>query len=92
MIVELIRIVLGILIVLFMPGYLLSVVLFRKLRAIERIGLALGLSVFIVVFMGFFLTVLVHLTSLEGITTQSVWISLSLVSLFFGVIIILQSR
>ena len=79
MILSTIRVVLGLLFVLFLPGYLLSLILFKRLQTVERICLAVGLSVVIVVFLGFFLTAIGYLTNLKGITVISVWLSLLII-------------
>lgn len=87
MILSIIRVIVGI-IALFLPGYLLSIILFKKLKVIERICLAIGLSIFITVFLGFFLTAISYLTNIKGITTQSVWLSLLIICIIFIIVII----
>ena len=87
MIFSIIRIILGLSFTLFIPGYLLSLILFRKLKIIERICLSFGLSVVIVVFFAFFLTLISNITNAKGITTFSVWLSLLTVSIIFIILI-----
>ena len=92
MIFDILRIIFGIFFVIFMPGYLLTFFLFRKLKAIERIILAIGLSIYIVVFLGFFLTVIGYIAETKGITTYSVWFSLLVISLIFILLIIIKAK
>jgi len=87
MILSIIRVIVGI-IALFLPGYLLSFILFKKLKIIERICLAIGLSIVIIVFLGFFLTAISYLTNIKGITTQNVWFSLLIICIIFIILII----
>lgn len=88
MILDIIRIILGILFAIFIPGYLLSLILFKKLKLIERVCIAVGLNIFIVVLLSFFLTAISQFTEITGITTKWVWLSLITLSLIFIIIII----
>jgi len=90
MILDIIRIIGGILISMFIPGYLLSLILYKKINIIERICLAFGFSVFIIVFLGFFLTGVSYTFNIKGITSLSVWLSLSLVSIIFALGILVR--
>ena len=92
MILDIIRIILGTLIAIFLPGYLLSLILFKKLKLIERISLAIGLSIFIIVVLGFFLTGISSLTNVKGITTNMVWFSLLIICIIFIIIIIAKYK
>ena len=87
MILSIIRVIVGI-IALFLPGYLLSFILFKKLKIIERICLAIGLSIVIIVFLGFFLTVISYLTNTKVLITQVVWLSLLIICIIFIILII----
>jgi len=88
MILSIIKTILGILFVLFIPGYLLSWIFFRKLGLIERVCVSIGLSIVVVAFLSFFLTGISYLPHIKGITSQSVWISLLITCLTFTVLII----
>lgn len=92
MIFDILRIIFGILFVMFMPGYLLTFLLFKKLGVIERISLAIGLSISIVVFLGFFLTAVGYIAGIKGITAYSIWFSLLTISLIFLILIIIKAK
>lgn len=91
MIFNLLQIIFGLLIVLFLPGYLLSFILFKQLKAIERILLAFGLSLVIVVLLGFLLTAFGNYLNIRGITAASVWISLLTICIVLFIIVIYNS-
>ena len=82
-----IKVILGLLITMFLPGYLLSVILVRKSEIIERICLSIGLSIFIIVVLSFFLTAISYLLNIKGITSLSVWLSLLVVCVILFIII-----
>jgi len=92
MILEVIQIILGIIFTLIVPGYLLSLILFKKFKPLERISIAIGLSIFVVVVLGFFLSALNYLYDFQGITKFTVWLSLVVISIVFAVILITKSR
>jgi uncharacterized membrane protein len=90
--INIITIILGLLFVLFIPGYLLSLIILKKLNLIERICLSFGLSVVIVVFLSFFLTAIGYFLKIRAITAFSVWLSLLILSLFFTIVLIIFYR
>ena len=92
MILNIIRIIVGIVFALFLPGYLLTFILFRKLKLLERICLAIGLSIFVVVFLSFYLTAISFFSSEAGITTMGVWLSLLITCALFIIIIISKNK
>lgn len=74
----------GLAFVLFIPGFLLTFVLFKRLEAVERVMLAFCLSMAIDVILGFFLGANESLKNLTGgITGLGVWLYLTLISLLF---------
>lgn len=89
MIFEIIKTLLGLLFVILMPGYLFSLIIFRKLDVIERFCLSIGLSMVIVVSLSFNLSGIGYLTKTKGITVQNVWISLIGVCVFFLLLILI---
>src|SRR3989344_1606293 len=86
---DILHAIVGIIFSLFIPGYLLTLILFDKLDIIERIGLTIGLSMCVYVLIGLLLggsKTMMDLTG--GITAVNLWIfigSLSLI-LFIGVL------
>jgi uncharacterized membrane protein len=81
--------VIGFLFVLFVPGFLLSMMLFSSMRHMDRFLLSFGLSVAIVAFIGFSLGTGAFGIQ-GGINAFNVWISLLIVSGVLGVIILVQ--
>lgn len=87
MILSLIRTIFGIFFVLFLPGYLFSLILFIKLQPVERFCVSIGLSIVIVAFLAFFLTGLGYLFQIKGINSASVWISLTIICILLTILI-----
>ena len=87
MIIELLHFIIGIAFLLFIPGYLLSLVLFKKLEILERIALAIGLSISIDVILGLifgFNKLTAQITG--GISGLKIWLGLISVSLVLSVV------
>ena len=84
-ITQIIRILLGGMLVLFIPGYLLSLILFKKgIDRLERFVLSVVLSVCIDVFVGLSLGLNEGVASITGgLTGFNVWISLTSISVVF---------
>lgn len=84
-ITQIIRILLGGVLVLFIPGYLLTLILFKKgIDRLERFVLSIVLSVCIDVFVGLSLGLNKDVASITGgITEFNVWISLTSISIIF---------
>ncbi len=82
----------GFLIALFLPGYLLCSIIPGKLNILERICLSIGLSIAIVVSLGFNLTAFAYLTGARGITAKSAWASLLAICIFFCLILIIAKH
>jgi uncharacterized membrane protein len=79
------RVIVG-LIVIFLPGFLLSLILFKKMGVVERLCVAFGLSVSIIVFLGFFLSGIGYFLKFKGITTGSVYLSLLILCVMFAIL------
>ncbi|MFC1686026.1 hypothetical protein ACFLZZ_03315 [Nanoarchaeota archaeon] len=87
MIIELLHFLIGAAFLLFIPGFLLSLVLFKELDILERIALAMGLSISIDVLLGLILGFNKTMAQFTGgITELTVWIILILLSAIFGFI------
>jgi len=76
----------GLLFVLFIPGYLLSMLLFKKLDVAARIGFSVVFSMVMVVLGGILLTLTAD--QLGGITSRSVWLSSFGLSVLFVVLLL----
>ena len=92
MIIELLQIVLGSLLVLFVPGFLLSKILFPDLSLVSRLPLAAGLSMVIVMILGFLFTVFAILGLMPGITALTVWVSLLVITSALYGLLYMQSH
>lgn len=81
MIMSLIGVIFGLGLVMLLPGYLLSLLIFREIDAAERIFIAIGLSMSIAVGLGFFLSLLGYALGIKAISPAGTIISFSLVCL-----------
>ena len=82
MIIELLHFIIGMAFLLFIPGYLLGLVLFKKLEILERIALAIGLSISIDLVLGLifgFNKLAAQITG--GISELKIWLGLISISL-----------
>lgn len=76
-----IMLIIGIVLVMFLPGYLISLIIFRELEFTERIFIGFGLSISVVVALGFFLSFLGYALGIKAITPTSTTISLTMICL-----------
>lgn len=91
MIIEIFHAIIGLSFGLFIPGYLLTLILFKKIDILERIALAIGLSISIDVLVGLFLGANKTMKEITGgITEFNVWFYLIFVSLALGVVYLFQ--
>jgi len=81
--------VLGILI-LALPGYLFSLLLFRKMDLIERICTSFAFTVFVLVLLSIMLTLLGNLTGKLNFSVLYVWIGLIIVSSTLGFLLYIR--
>ena len=89
MILQLLHIMVGLLFGLFIPGFLLTLILFKKIDLLERIALSIGLSIAVDVFVGLFLGANQTMKEITGgITEFGVWLYLIAVSIIFILIYI----
>jgi uncharacterized membrane protein len=79
MIIDIIQAVAGLILVIYLPGYLLSHLLFSMLRPLERFCISTSLSIAIVTLLGFFLTIISNLFGIRAISQFGVWFSLATV-------------
>ncbi len=87
MILDILHAIIGLAFGLFIPGFLLTLILFKKIDLLERIALAIGLSIAIDVLVGLFLGANKTMKDITGgITEVNVWLYLVFVSVIFGFI------
>lgn len=92
-IIYLIQIAIGLLLVLFLPGYLIVLLFFKEMNKIERISLAFVLSICIDIIIGLFLGYNKYMKELTGgITALNLWIYLILITVWLVVIYFLKKR
>ncbi len=92
MIFEIIRLIAGLALVMFLPGYLLSRIIFQEISLPGRISLSCGLSVTITVAMGFFLTFIGNALGIKTITPWGAALSLTAVCIVFLAILMMGSN
>lgn len=92
MILEILHAVIGLTLGLFLPGYILTLILFKKLNQIDKISLAIGLSICIDIAVGLFLGANETARLITGgITESSIWHSLLIVTGVFLTAFLLTS-
>lgn len=87
---EIIRTALGMLLVFFLPGYLLSVIIIKRLNSVERFCLSIGLSLAIAVMMGINLSAIGYLSATKAITGRNLWVSLLIICALFSCTILIM--
>jgi len=95
MILTIINVIVGLLFLLFLPGYLLTLILFDKndLHFLERVILAVGLSISIDVFLGLILGLNRSIAFITGgLTRSNVWSGLIVISLLFLMLLVHKKK
>ena len=93
MITEILHAIIGLAFGLFIPGYLLTRILFKEQEILERIALSIGLSIAIDVFVGLFLGANKTMKDITGgITEANVWFYLIAVTAILTTILFIQRQ
>jgi len=74
MIIETLQILAGTLFVMFLPGYFFSLLTLKRLKTVERVSISFALSIVIVVFVAFTLTLSYMIFGI-GINPVTVWVA-----------------
>jgi uncharacterized membrane protein len=91
MIIEIIRIIVGLPLALFVPGYLLALIFFKELDSLEKIGLGFVLSICVDIALGLFLGYNKRMKDITGgITATNLWIYLGAITLSLAIVCIIQ--
>ncbi len=93
MILAILRAILGLAFGLFIPGYLLTRLIFKDQEILETIAFSVAFSITIDIFLGLFLganEIMANITG--GITEFNVWYYLILISIFLGFILVLKEK
>jgi len=87
MILEIFQFILGAVFFFFIPGYLLTIVLFKKgITKFEKIALSIGLSLVINIFIGLLLAFN------KIFTSKNLWICIITISLIFSIILFIERK
>ena len=90
---DIIHAIIGILFALFIPGYLLTILLFNDLEILERISLAIGLSMCVDILIGLLLggnKTLMGFTG--GITAFNLWIFIGAICVILLALILIKNK
>lgn len=75
--IDILRIIIGLLLALFIPGYFLARIFFNELEELEKVALGFVLSIAVDIFLGLFLGYNKYMKELTGgITATNLWIYL----------------
>ncbi|MFH1510243.1 MAG: DUF1616 domain-containing protein [Candidatus Woesearchaeota archaeon] len=92
MILEALRIIVGLPLALFLPGYLLALIFFKELDILEKIGLGFVLSICVDIAVGLFLGYNKAMKDFTGgITAFNLWIYLGSITLVLGAIYLVRA-
>jgi len=87
MILHIIQIIVGLLISLFIPGFLVSLIFFKELEIIEKVGLGFVFSICIDIIIGLFLGYNESMKNFTGgITSFNLWIYLGTITIILFVV------
>lgn len=93
MIIEILHAIIGLAFGLFIPGFVLTHILFKQQELLERIALSIGLSIAIDVFTGLFLGANKTMKDITGgITEANVWFYLTAVTAILLLILFIQRQ
>src|SRR3989338_3695637 len=85
--------VIGLIFTLFLPGYFLTLIFFREVKALERIVLSITFSIMIAVFIGIFLGYNEDVKNFTGgINKFNVWLWELIVTFVLGLIALIINR
>jgi len=88
---NIIRITIGLLLALFIPGYLIARIFFKELSELEKVALAFVLSISVDIFLGLFLGYNKTMKDLTGgITAMNLWFYLSIITIILLITYLLR--
>lgn len=84
--IDIIRIIIGLPLALFIPGYLLARIFFNELEELEKVALGFVLSIAVDIFLGLFLGYNKYMKDLTGgITATNLWIYLGSITIILAI-------
>ncbi|MEM2138622.1 MAG: DUF1616 domain-containing protein [Candidatus Woesearchaeota archaeon] len=91
--IQILRIIIGLPLALFIPGYLLTLIFFYELDQLEKIALGFVLSICVDIAVGLFLGYNKTMKDLTGgITALNLWLYLSLITLILFAVYYLKRK
>jgi uncharacterized membrane protein len=92
-IIQVLRIAFGLILALFLPGYIIARTFFKELGELEKVAIAFVLSISIDIFLGLFLGYNEAMKNFTGgITAANLWLHLTLITLILAVIYSFRRR
>jgi hypothetical protein len=93
MILDILRIMVGLPLALFLPGYLLALIFFKELNQLEKVALGFVLSICVDIALGLFLGYNKAMKDITGgITAANLWFYLSAITLLLGAVVLFMQR
>ncbi len=90
---NIIRIIFGLALALFIPGYLMARIFFKELSELEKVALGFVLSISLDIFLGLFLGYNETMKNITGgITALNLWVYLTLITLILLLIYIITNK
>lgn len=84
--IDILRIIIGLPLALFIPGYLLARIFFNELEELEKVALGFVLSIAVDIFLGLFLGYNKYMKELTGgITATNLWIYLGSITIILAI-------
>jgi len=84
--IQILQIIIGLPLALFIPGYLISRIFFNELDELEKVALGFVLSIAIDIFLGLFLGYNKYMKDLTGgITALNLWIYLGSITIILAI-------
>jgi len=90
---EILQIIVGLPLALFIPGYFLALLAFKELDNLEKIALGFVLSICIDIALGLFLGYNETMKNITGgITAKNLWFYLTIITLALGITLIAKNK
>lgn len=90
---NIIRIIFGLALALFIPGYLMARIFFKELSELEKVALGFVLSISLDIFLGLLLGYNETMKNITGgITALNLWVYLSLITLVLLLVYIITNK
>ncbi|MDP3727888.1 MAG: hypothetical protein Q8R18_00395 [bacterium] len=92
-IIDILHAIIGLAFALFIPGFLLTKIIFKEQEILEKIAFSIAFSIGIDIFLGLFLGANETMFKLTGgITELNLWFYLIFITLLLGVILFIKEK